>query len=366
MKTLRFITPVDGDMISDAAGNVQNGALEIEVQIAAPPDSAVTVNGICARWTGSCYAAVVPLKAYRNVLTAVCGCGTSESAVVYRLKHAAGKFALSVDDNIWAFADLTKNKDIYTSIFENPYLRVYQKAHEKYGTTVRLNMFYSSNNPCGLEMYGPFDLSMMTDKFRDEFRANADWLHLAFHAQAEFPDRPYACADYAQMQHDYKAVAAEICRFAGDEVLDTVTTNHWGSGSREAVRAEKDLGLRALMGYLELDRDGRPYVSYELTPEQVKHANEYGFWKDHETDMIYGKIDLVLNLYDAETARRLLDAAKAAHPKKGFVEVMIHEQYFYPAYKAYLPDYAQRIFSACRWCRENGYTPAFTSGVLFE
>ena len=63
---------------------------------------------------------------------------------------------------------------------------------------------------------------------------------------------------------------------------------------------------------------------------------------------------------------RLLDAAKAAHPNKGFVEVMIHEQYFYPAYKAYLPDYAQRIFSACRWCRENGYTPAFTSGVLFE
>jgi len=364
--SIQFITPRDGDMLSSVSGIEKDGSLYIKVLVEAPEKASITVNGIKAVYNDACYEAEVPLDGYRNTITAVCGCGAEEKIAVYWLKNAANKFALSVDDNIWAFADLTKNQDKYTSIFDNAYLNVYKKAHDTYGTTVRLNLFYEMDNKCGLNMYGPFNLSMMTEKFKDEFKANSDWLHLAFHAYSEFPDNPYVNADYAKMKNDYQKIIAEIKRFAGEEVIEYATTNHWGSGNPEVVRAERAQGLRTLMGYLDLDSEGKSFVSYYLTPSQIMHANEYGFWKDHSEDMIFGKIDLVLNNFTPEEIVEKLSQAKEKYPKKGFVEVMIHEQYFYPSYASYLPDFAERILTACKWCRENGYTPAFVSDVVFE
>ena len=362
---LKFISPIDGDMLSNAAGYAADGKLEITVSIAADPTACVSVNGVKAVWDGGCFKANVKLDSFCNTLTASCCCGAEESIKVYWLKNAANKFALSVDDNIWAFADLTKNQDKYTSIFDNAYLNVYKQAHDMYGTTVRLNMFYEMDNECGLDLYGPFNLSMMTDKYKDEFKANADWLRLAFHARSEFPDWPYSEASYEKMQKDYEDIKREILRFAGEEAFEGIaTTNHFGSGTRDAVRAELDQGMKALMAYLELTDEGESYVSYYLSPAEVVHANEYGFWMDHSANMIYGKIDAVLNLYKKDEIIARLDRAKAMYPKKGFIEVMIHEQYFYPTYIQYIPNYAELIFTACKWCRDNGYEPAFTSDII--
>jgi hypothetical protein len=38
---------------------------------------------------------------------------------------------------------------------------------------------------------------------------------------------------------------------------------------------------------------------------------------------------------------------------------MIHEQYFYPAYSAYRPDYREAVERAIRWATENKYRPVF-------
>lgn len=358
-----YLSLRDGDMLSDAAGVRKENGLEIEVLVAGAENACVSVNGTEAKWNGSCHVAKILLTGYSNRLTASQN-GREQSITVYWLPNAAGKYAISVDDNIWAFADLTKNKDTYTSIFDNAYLNVYKQAHDLYGATVRLNLFYEMDNPCGLELYGPFDLSMMTDRYKDEFIANSNWLHLAFHAKSEFPDAPYAQADTEQFKTEYQEIIREIKRFAGEQVIEKATTNHWGTGTADIVRAEKTLGIDALMGYMELDEGGRPFVSYYLTPEQTMHVNEYGFWKDHETGMIFGKIDAVLNLYDSETACRMLEEGKRKYPKKGFIEVMIHEQYFYPAYANYLPDFKERVLSACKWCVEHGYEGAFASDAI--
>ncbi len=365
MKEIKFITPRNGDMLSNVSGSLKDGALLIEVILSAPENAVVMVNGVTATKCGDTYKAEIPLNGYENTVTAKCG-DSEEKITVFWLKNAANKFALSVDDNVWAFADLTKNQDKYTSIFENPYLAVYKKAHDLYGTKVRLNLFYAINNECGLEMYGDFNLSMMTEKFKDEFRANSDWLHLAFHARAEFPDWPYTLASGETLKQDFEDIRREIFRFAGEECFEWVTTNHFGSGNRDVVRAERELGIKGLMAYLELDANGEPYVSYYLSKDEIVHANEYGFWKDMDMDMIFGKIDVVLNLMDAKSAREILDRSKAEHPKKGAIELMIHEQYFYPSYFNYLPDFTERVLSACAWCRENGYEPAFACEMLSE
>ena len=43
-----------------------------------------------------------------------------------------------------------------------------------------------------------------------------------------------------------------------------------------------------------------------------------------------------------------------------------HEQYFYPHYFNYEPDYRERIFRAVDWCHRHGYRPATLTEVALE
>ncbi len=80
--------------------------------------------------------------------------------------------------------------------------------------------------------------------------------------------------------------------------------------------------------------------------------------------MIFGKIDAVLNLYTPQKNIQILEDSLKKYPKKGFIEVMIHEQYFYDFYFNFEPDFEERILSACKWCYERDYTGSFASDAL--
>ena len=43
----------------------------------------------------------------------------------------------------------------------------------------------------------------------------------------------------------------------------------------------------------------------------------------------------------------------------------VHEQYFYPFYPAYQPDYRQKVLTAVKWAADNGYSPAFLEECVF-
>ena len=62
--------------------------------------------------------------------------------------------------------------------------------------------------------------------------------------------------------------------------------------------------------------------------------------------------------------RQILEQEQREHPLRGFVEIMIHEQYFYEDYGNYEPDYEERIMAGCRWCHERGMKGAFFSDAL--
>lgn len=49
-----------------------------------------------------------------------------------------------------------------------------------------------------------------------------------------------------------------------------------------------------------------------------------------------------------------------------YVDYLIHEQYFYPDYTAYQPDYFEKIEAAVMWAKEHGYEPAFLDECIFE
>ena len=365
---MKFVYPVEGSALTDASGKLlPDGRLmtEVAVEAAAP----VTVCGVEAvKNADGLWTAEVALAEGRTRITAVSGDETQE-ITVFRAPEATGKYALSVDDNIWWLAELTTGN--YASLFDHPYLAVYKRAHEQYGAKVRLNIFYEIapvtqlKNGQASDKYGDFNLSRMTDRYKAEFGQNADWLHLAFHARRELPPEPYRYATYEQVKEDCEAVEREILRFAGEKTLEKyATTVHYGVCSPDGVRALKDLGYRALMGYMSLTETGDPFVSYNLTGDEVAGMQRYAFWKCPSDGMIYGKIPVVLNLYSPERIRELLDEEYRLWPERGFVEIMIHEQYFYEDYISYEPDFEERVMAGCAWCHEKGLKGAFTQDVL--
>lgn len=368
---IRFTSVIDGDCVNSRDGTLTAAGLLLPLTLQAPAGHGVTVNGIPAREKSpGVYETDALLRGYRNSLTARDETdGTEYTIAVFRLPGAEMHYRLSSDDNILFLQDLTEHPGRYPSLFDHPYLAVYKKAHDRYGAKVHLNLFYALDAEARKRFSDrprDFALSMMTDAYRDEFRANAHWLKLAFHSRTEYPGAPYRGEDAAQITDDCIAVCREIVRFAGEECLSNSATVHFGSANRDAVRSLRALGMRSLTGYLTLDAHGNPSVSYYLPRDLVQHLDGRDFWVDTAEDMIFARIDKVLNEDSLETVQQDVRDA-IAHPHRGgFVSVMIHEQYFYEGYCRHLPDFEERVLSACRILSENGYTGAHISEVTAE
>ena len=205
----------------------------------------------------------------------------------------------------------------------------------------------------------------LTDKFKEEWRANADWLQLAFHSRTEFPAAPYRHGDAATVTADYEAVRREVLRFAGKEAFsDDVTTVHFGAANEEVLRALRALGIKGLAGYFEIDRHGDPLVAYHTASPLTEYVGERDFWRDTELGITFGRIDLVLNLRSYDNLLAELDSILAHPHRSGFISLMIHEQYFYKDYKRHLPDFEARVLEPVRRVCERGYQGALLKEIL--
>jgi hypothetical protein len=199
----------------------------------------------------------------------------------------------------------------------------------------------------------------MPDTYKRQWQDNADWFRLTFHALQNEPARPYLTAGYEQVAHDFDLVTNEIVRFAGTEVLDPFTTIHWGEATREGCRAVRDRGIRGLAGYFVLNQEGAPAVSYYADRDLTQYMACHDYWKDFAEDLFFIRHDLVINSFALPKIVPLLEAISADPHQAEILELMIHEQYFYPDYRAHLPDYAERCETAVRWVTERGYAPVF-------
>lgn len=366
---MRFIFPQDGDCINKNDGALTADGIIIEVRVSAPADAEIFIGGEKAQFSAGVWTAKVLISDYKTLLTAE-NRATGESCSINLLKFAdpVGKFRLSSDDNILFLQDITVNKNKYNSIFDNPYLALYKKAHDLYGAKIHLNLFYEYIPDEKYFSAHPdyFDLSMMTDKFKFEFRANSDWLKLAFHSNAEFPDKPYKFATAEKITEDYEKIRREIVRFAGESSMTSSTTVHFGAANREVVRALHDLGLRSLTGYFRRNAKGEPSVSYYFEDERLEHIGSRDFWYDKETDIIFAQIDLVLNEKTYDDVMAALPKIADNPQRGGFISLMIHEQYFHPDYRRHLPDFESRVLDACAFLADRGYSGTHISELTRE
>ncbi len=122
-----------------------------------------------------------------------------------------------IDDVIWVFHDLTSLKP--------------------------LNVFYRTDFYYGDD---EFTLADMTDAYKAEWEAAADWLKLGFHSKQEFPDYPYVNASYEDVKNNFDAIKKEICRFAGLESFAYATVTRWLPMSKEGGQALRDGGIKIM------------------------------------------------------------------------------------------------------------------------
>jgi len=352
----KFLSPIDGDMLSKNDGTVSRENLITTIKISAPAGSSIEVNGVKAAYIDGIYKAEVKLKAYKNVIElAETTKGYKARIVVYWLYNFANKYRLSIDDNILFLKDISNNADRYGSIFENPFLSFLKQVHDTYGTKIHINIYYETEG---------FNISQLTDKYKSEWKANAGWLRLSFHAFANEPDRPYLNAGYEKVKHDCEMVINQVRRFAGDEITGPVTTLHWGEATVKGCRALRDAGYKCLPCDFNVDNN-LPPCSYYLDVEKRRHINKRLIWKDNKEGIIFVRCAIIIDTKKPDQIIPFLDNIKKDPHMSAYIDLLVHEQYFYSSYIDYQPEYRQKVLAAVKWAADNGYQPAFLEECVF-
>ena len=357
-----FHFPKDGAMLTYAAGERVGDALNIKVLFTATDGRKLELNGIpMENCNNALYRTYITLENYKTTLEVV-DTETGEKWAIdsYFLKKGYKKYRFSLDDNIWFLQNLNENKDVYKSMFEDPYLALLKSIHDKHNSKFHVNIYYETPR------HGGFNLSQMTDKYKDEWKANSDWLRLSFHANADKPDRPYLRATYEQAYFEMERVNKEIIRFAGEEAFaKTVTTIHWGETTTEAAKAFRDLGVKAFVASYNWNRDGIMDLRMYCDAEQCQTLQKFGYYYDKEMDIYLFRYNGGIQRAKPEWIPQYFDAQVRDFPKYEFKDICLHEQYFYPEFPAHIPDYYEKLDAAATWCNEHGYEPIFMD-ELFE
>lgn len=281
-----------------------------------------------------------------------------------QLKDAAKArlFRISSDDNIVFLQEIAQSRP--ESVFDHPYLALYRRAHEKYGAKVVLNLFYDNSTSRGFEKdRGDFDLSMMPDCYKTEWAQNADWLKFSFHALREFPEFPYRTADGETVFADAEKVHREVARFAGKSSLANFATVHYGEITKSGLAALMYAGYKGFCGYFDV-KNGKPLVAYGKDEEFCRRITREKISRSDDT--VFAKIDLCMNLLQTvrENVAKLSEAVCA--DEFGFIHIMIHEQYFYEDYAAYMKEYGDILLACCELLSEAGYRGGYYSDISEE
>ena len=350
---LAIVSPRDGDVLNRHDGKLTDEALVVQVKGTVPLGTAVTVNGIAASVAGEAFTCSVPLTQREQTIEASGGEATASIRVLCD-RNSRPRYRYSVDDNIQWLADLGREPDSFDSLFDHWYLAFWRRMHNEYNSKIHLNIYYQTVD-------GRFNLSMLPERWRDEFEANSDWLHLSFHALQDKPDRIYKDTTYDQFAHDFELVMNEIKRFAGEAVTSRTTTVHWAEVPREACRAVIDRGVDVLIGLLEDSPDGGS-TTYYLDLDTAGHVKTRDAWKDYSEGFIFVPCDAVVNVHDLAEIIPYL-SQRVTNPHIGeMLELLIHEQYFRPDIPdLYQPDVMEKTQQAIKWVTEQAYAPCFWS-----
>ena len=344
---LRIEGPFHGAVLNHRHGEQTRDGLRITVMGEAPLRDRVMVNGVAARRAGTKFAAEVTLteKETDIVATAEGAQGRLEHRVrVVWDRHSRPRYRFSIDDNSFWLRDIAAKK--YPSLFDCFYLGMLRNLNEKYGAKFALNCYYTTGDD--------FSLPDFPDTYKGQFADNAHWLTLSFHAYADKPDRPYQYAEPENLAHDYDLVAGEILRFAGEGTWSPPTVIHWGMLQPDALPVLAERGVKLLSGF------GHGYdVNYFLDDTRTEYLSRHDALMDFESGIVFSKADIICNNTPLEEVVPKLQPLTEDPNTAEIMDLFTHEQYFWEFYPRHVPDHAERLDAAIRFCTERGYEPVF-------
>ncbi len=343
--------PFHGAVLNHRHGEAVGGGLRIAVRGTARVRDRVYVNGEPARRAGTAFHAQVVLRERETELIATASGARGQAEHRVRVvwdRHSRPRYRFSLDDNSFFLRDVAGKRP--ASLFECFYLAGLRDLHERYGTKFSCNIYDTTGDD--------FALPDFPDRYRGEWRDNAAWLRLAFHAHANEPDRPYQHAPASKLLADLSRVEEEIHRFAGEEAYALPTVIHWGMVQPDALAALAQVGVRALSGYFA----PRPWgwdVNYLLDDERSEYMSRHDALVDFETGIVFSRVDIVCNTVPlAQIVPTLAPLAEDPNTAE-IMDLFTHEQYFWPFYRNYVADHFDRLDAAIRWVTEQGYEPVF-------
>ncbi|MGI6571888.1 MAG: hypothetical protein ACOX19_00335 [Fermentimonas sp.] len=355
--------PFHGAILHKGFGEEINGMLKIKVEGEAPANSPVVVNGVLAQRDGTRFVAEVMIHDIETEITAVSNSLFGKDQHTIRIlwhKKSFPRYGFEIDDNIYFLRDIARKRP--KSLFDCFYLKGLRDIHRKYGTKVLLNLFYTDQSLYSNE--AEFTLDQFPNRYKKEWADNADWLKLTFHAYSEFPDRPYQEAPVDKIINDIQQVSEQICRFAGEETFTPPTIVHWGMTNQQAFKPMHDLGVRVLRGYFTKNSQGVWDVNQNMDDIRSEYINRHDALKDFNSGIVFSKADMVLNNTPIDEIVPILESLKSDALQAEIMDIMTHEQYFWPFYVNYVPDHFDRLDRAIRWVTDNGYKPVFWNDGL--
>ena len=211
---VQITSPWDGDVLSRHDGEETDEGLWITVEGTAPAGEQVSVAGRAAERDGERFSARALLTGRDTTVIAAAPSGQDSIGLLYD-RRSRRRYRFSVDDNVLFLRDLASEPP--ESLFDHWYLAFWREMHERFGAKIHINIYYQCPG---------FILADMHDRWRDEWAANAHWLHLSFHALQNDPAWIYRNAPGRRLARDWEMVMDEIYRFATPAVTGDTTTVH--------------------------------------------------------------------------------------------------------------------------------------------
>jgi len=334
-------------------------AARVELVDAKHPEQCISVRRDGAKFSADVFLADVKTELVATLTDAHGGKKQARTRVIW-LKDSAPRYRFQVDDNSFFTRDICQKN--YKSLFESPYLGMFRQFRKRYGVKVVLNLFYSTPEE-------DFNLGQLSDKYKSEWQDNAHWLKLAFHARNESPNHPFLVRTPQQLAADIDLIEAEIKRFAGEGVYTRMALLHWGTIRPESLRVLIAKGWRTLSGSVWplASKSGVRYRDKYQAPEYaLKYLDTHDAWYNFQNGLLFSKIDLCCNRVPLKDTLPTLQRAYDDPHTREVMDLATHEQYFWPFYKNYMPDHAQRLDQAFRFVTARGYQAVFPAEDPFE
>ena len=361
----------NGEVLNHQQGQESADGLTIRLEGIADPQSLVTVNGSPAERRDRLFSAFVRLteKISRVTVAAHNKFGDFQQSITLVWdKKSCKRYAARIDDNIFFLREIARERP--KSLLEHFYLKNLHRLHQDYGTKFILKCFYRDDH------HG-FEMKEFPDCYRGEFREHSDWLKLSFHAYSEFPDRPYQHATAARLASDFDLVKDQIIRFAGEESFIAPTNVHWAMLPPELFSVLRERGSRVLTsgGFLsnriivegEIVEVGAASCDIGFFYEQdvARHMQAKRCFYDPDHDLFLSRTFFCCNIDTSAEIERKIRVEDARREGTDIMEAVTHEQYAFRDYAGFLPDYFQRLETACKTLSELDYQPVFFSQGIF-